>query len=231
MRGWRWCLLVLLLFGMPTWATFQAAEQLHLDGRSIDLLMFPLDPWLEAHPKALPHSDIYSTGNSRGYVGRWEVRNHQLLLTGLTVYGAGEPRKMKGTAISLDGSPVETESEFRLFEKREILPQLFAGKSEVPATWFTGTLVAALESEGYIHYGPTPRRYVVLWVEQGQIGRRVELDEAQFEAFLRDRFKRYKRTPAYAQHLREAQAYADSEVPAEEHVYWDAREEFLAREF
>lgn len=229
----RWCLLALCLVALPSWATFQQAEQLLLDGKQIDLLMFPLAPWLEAHPNALPYPNLTSTANWRRYRGYWEVRGGKLWLVRLTQDVAGPARKVKMTGLvqGSDGQfKLATEpSEFELSwpEEDDIAAELFEQEPPTQAAWFTGTLVAVLdESAGYIHYGPDPRRYVVLWVEHGEVGRRVELDEDQFKAFLCDRFAAYKQSPAYAERLRAAKFYAQGD--AEMAVFWSAREDYLA---
>lgn len=230
----RWGLLAMLLVALPGWATFQRAEQLMVDGRPVDLLMFPLSPWLADHPDALPDDGVTSTGNWRGYVGHWEISDGQLWLAKITVTALGPDAKVKGAAVAVrpdgtlePGDPSET-VEIPTFVDRDILQQLFPGSRRVVAHWFTGTLVAALESEGYIHYGTEPRRYIVIWVDRGVVGRRMELDEGQFEALLRDRFASYKRTPAYLDDLAEAREYSDD---PEESVFWNAREDYLATDF
>jgi hypothetical protein len=227
------CLLALLLVTAPAWATFQQAEQLQLDGKHIDLLMFPLAPWLDAHPDALPNPGMISTGNWRRYRGYWEIRDGKLWLVRLTQDVAGPPRKVVMTGLEQmpDGTfaTAKQPSEWELSwpEEDDIADDLFDQEPPVLATWFSGTLVAVLdESAGVIHYGPDPRRYVVLWVDRGQVGRRVELGEDQFRDFLCDRFAAYRRTPAYARDV--AEAPKGNSADLERSLFWLRREDYLA---
>lgn len=230
-----WALLTLLLVAAPSWATFQQREQLVLDGKEIELLVHPLTPWLDAHPHVLPESSITSTNNWRGYLGYWEVRDGRLWLTKVTQMVPGQPGTAKTiTFVKTPGGWVES-SEVRsadnagIPQSRDILSILFGNPKPVPATWFTGTLVAVLDDETCLkRYGSDESCFMVLWVDKGEVGRRVELDLEQLDQFRCDRFAAYKQTPAYAEHLRELSESAGDE--AERWVYDFDTPDYLALE-
>ncbi|MFT3807091.1 hypothetical protein [Arenimonas sp.] len=200
----------MLLVAMPGWATFQHAEQLVVDGKTFDLLMFPLDPWIRSHPDAIPDYGITSTNNWRGYRGYWRIADGRLWLTKLTVQAPGPITKVKGGSIDLgpDGSfaPGDPNEEIELptFVDRDVLPQLFQGSNRVFADWFTGTLVTmADEVDGVINYDGKDHRYLVIWVTRGQVDKQMEIDQRQFEEFKQGKFAAYKRTALYAQRVAE----------------------------
>jgi hypothetical protein len=231
----RWSVLTLCLVALPSWATFQQREQLMLDGKEVELLVLPLTPWLDAHPRALPESSITSTNSWRGYLGYWEVRDGRLWLTKVTQKVPGQPGTAKTITFVktpggwVESSEVKSADDAGIPQNRDILSVLFGNPKPVVATWFSGTLVAVLDDATCLErYGSGEPCFLVLWVDKGEVGRRVELDLAQLGQFRCDRFAAYKQTPAYAERLREVSDSAGKD--AERWVYDFASPYYLALE-
>jgi hypothetical protein len=107
---------------------------------------------------------------------------------------------------------------------------LFEGKSEVPASWYSGTLVIPRgEVVNYVHmgYASTHERYTVLQVTRGRIDSRRELSAAEYEVLRKERFAKFKLTPEYAR-LMEELSPGSSVIEAEEFLYEYAVEEYIS---
>ena len=65
-------------------ATFQEHERIEVSGIDRDLRNIPLDTWLKSKGFELPRG-IWSTGNSRGYVAHWALRDGRLYLDRIVV--------------------------------------------------------------------------------------------------------------------------------------------------
>jgi hypothetical protein len=167
-------------------ATAQAPDQITIDGRTERLHTNPLSGYLEANPKALPEPTFISSGNWRGYVATWEVRESSLILKKIEIEesaGIDDERKT-----------------------RDVLPTVFPGKSEVIATWYSGVLVIPKgDRTHYVHlsYGSTYERYTILVVKDGKIARRQDLQQEGFERYRERSFAEYKKTPEYLAELKD----------------------------
>lgn len=176
-------------------ATAQEPDVLLLDGKREALHTNPLAAWLEAHPQALPRSEVMSTANWRGYVATWEVAGDRLLLRKVEVATIGPD--------DADGDPT--------FVATDVAPRMFAQSDEIVATWYSGALVIPRgELVNYVHmgYGSDYERYVVLSIRAGRVVDRRELTHAQFRDFRQARYAAWKQTPQYAAALAELRAGA-----------------------
>jgi hypothetical protein len=166
-------------------ATAQAPDQIVIDGRTERLHTNPLSSYLEENPKALPEPTFISSGNWRGYVATWEVRESSLILKKIEIEDSVAP-----------------DEEVNI---RDVLPTVFLGKSEVLATWYSGALVIPKgERVHYVHlsYGSTYERYTILVVKDGKIAQRQDLQQEEFERYRERSFAEYKKTPEYLAELR-----------------------------
>jgi hypothetical protein len=175
-------LVTLLLAAMPVLAhaTAQAPDQIIIDGRTERLHTSPLSSYLEANPKALPEPTFISSGNWRGYIATWEVRESDLILKKIEIEDSVEPDEER--------------------KIRDVLPTVFPGKSAVLATWYSGVLVIPKGDQvHYVHlsYGSTYERYTILVVKDGKITRRQDLQQEEFERYRERSFAEYKKTPEY----------------------------------
>ncbi|MEM7171855.1 MAG: hypothetical protein AAF530_16915 [Pseudomonadota bacterium] len=91
----------------------QLPEIIHIDGVLHTLYTTPLLPWLRQQDTPLVF-DRKTPKCERGYVGRWEIREEMLWLTGVFGWQDGEY-----TGLS----------------------ELFGVKDEIAADWFSGPLV------------------------------------------------------------------------------------------
>ena len=116
----------------------QLPEIIYIDGVLHTLYTTPLLPWL----RKLDSSSVFDrTPNcERGYIGRWKIEDDTLWLTGLYAWRNG-----KYTGLS----------------------DLFCGRSEVAADWFSGPLVVEPASSE-IPDGAYPE-VKTLFVEAGRI--------------------------------------------------------------
>ena len=117
----------------------QLPEIIHIDGVLHTLYTTPLSPWL----RKLDSSSVFDQRTptcERGYIGRWEIRDDTLWLTGLYAWRNG-----KHTGLS----------------------DLFGDLNEVAADWFSGPLVVEPASSA-IADGAYPKAST-LFVEAGRI--------------------------------------------------------------
>ena len=163
-------------------ATAQIPDTLVVDGTEYSLQANPLGPWLREHPNALPESKLVSTANWRGYLAKWTLRDGKLLLVDVTV------------SESID-------------ETRSVMKELFPGGGPVEATWFTGHLIVPTgEMVNYVHmgYASTYSSYLVATIVNGRVQAKRNFTQQQFEAFRREQWARYRKTPEYAAQREEA---------------------------
>jgi hypothetical protein len=132
--------------------TAQVSEALRYEGQDSCMLSLPLEDYFSMsghHPKFR----FTHTGNWRGYVGSWEIRNGRLYLI-----------ELRGTLE--DGTEVTLDTLFPGFGKR------------VFAHWFSGTLRVAQGDVVHYEHSGFARRYAIelfLQLEQGVVvGQREE---------------------------------------------------------
>lgn len=117
----------------------QLPEIILIEGVLHTLYTTPLLPWLRDHD-APPDFDPRTPACERGYIGRWKIAQESLWLTGLYAWRNGEAAGV---------------------------PELFDGRREVRADWFTGPLVVEPASSE-IGDGALPKLRTLL-VEDGRV--------------------------------------------------------------
>lgn len=148
--------------------TAQASEIIVLDEKMYALLTTPLEPFFEKLPWR-PEFESWSTGNYRGYVGRWEIFGAKLYLTGLVGTNWVIPAHLTNQ-LAIDADPYEPQfSGTKTLRLGDLFP---AEGPAVPATWFTGLLtVATGPLFVYVHAGFASlyERYRVINVVNGRV--------------------------------------------------------------
>ena len=151
-------LLTISIFSAATvgvFATAQAPDFLFVDGGVYPLYSNPLEERYDKgqRPDFQAYPDGDSTGNWRGYIAYWQLRDDRLYLIGIDTYLGG---------------------------KKVFLPQLFPDgviDGRVAADWFSGELRLPDGKElQYVHmgYGSTYERDIIYTVRAGKVvGRRV----------------------------------------------------------
>jgi len=179
-----------LSLSLLVFATAQEGDVLLLDGKEYVIHTNPLEPFLAKNPGKLPKSNvIISTSNWRGYFATWEVKNDQLLLKDIRILVAKEGGLRSGT------------------ERRSVLSQVFPGRSDIFADWFTGNIIipdGKLVEYVHMGYASTYDSYIILSVEGGVLARRWKANKAAFEEFRDSQFAAFKKTAEYQSALAEA---------------------------
>jgi hypothetical protein len=102
--------------------------------------------------------------------------------------------------------------------QRDVRDQLFPGRSEVVADWYTGTMIIPKgKIVDYVHmgYGSTYERYTVIWIRHGDVTRQLDLRANQFMALRKQRFKAYQQTPEYQKQFTESLQQREGGTAAE----------------
>jgi hypothetical protein len=206
-----------LLMPATSHATAQAPDYLDLEGEEVALFTNPLDGYLAEHPDALPKSNVMSSGNWRGYVAYFIVKDDQLVLDRIMMEGV-EPQRADQTSgdVAVD-----------------VLDRVFPGQQEAAAVWYSGTLVIPRGKRvSYVHmgYGSTFERYTLLKVHDGRIAERKDLSLDEFRVYRKERFDAFKKTPVFARLLAEAMSGDSpmSQEDAEEFIMAFEAERFLS---
>lgn len=216
-------LLTTLLTAGPALATAQQGDVLIVNGKEEALYTNPLADWLALHPGALPKSDVTSTANWRGYVATWELADGKLWLRRVDVTFRQGTIKTTVTGIEQDkqGRFVSGKTEVKDlpdYVRRDVRDQLFPGRSEVVADWYTGTMIIPKgKILDYVHmgYGSTYERYTVIWIRHGDVTRQLDLRADQFMALRKQRFKAYQQTPEYQKQFAESLQQREGGTAAE----------------
>ena len=194
-------------------ATAQEPDLLVIDGKTVALETNPLSSLIKSGTIKLPEPDEQWSSNWRGYVAKWELREDRLILKELTVL-----LLPPGAKPEADAAPTN------------VLQTVFDGKDEVPANWYTGTLVLPRgDIINYVHmgYGSTYERYTVLRINSGQLVSHEDLSADQFMTLRKQRFAEYQRTPEYAARLKEARSDFSAQE-AENFLFEYSVEEYMA---
>ncbi len=134
--------LVAVLSATTVWGTEQIADCIIFEGKKSELITSweypsPLEIYCRAKGIGCSFgSDVDSTGNYRGHVATWELRDTVLYLKGVTI----ERRKNRPTEVKSAG---EIAAAFETVEEVVPLSKVFPSmkvdaEKGVPAVWFTG---------------------------------------------------------------------------------------------
>jgi hypothetical protein len=196
-------------------ATAQAGDILLLNGKKVSIHTNPLEPFLEQNPRARPKSNVMSTGNWRGYVATWQVKDDRFMLTDIEI-------------VEIDASKRDhNESLISYVKRRSVMSTVFPDRMEVFADWFTGhVIIPEGKLVNYVHmgYASTYEKYIILRVEKGIVTRRWTVDSAGFVRFRNTQFDEFKRTEEYRRALSEIDG-----TPGEKRGVWseEQKEQFL----
>ncbi len=124
----------------------QLPEIIYIDGVLYTLYTTPLKPWLQGLDQPLEF-DQRAPNCERGYIGRWKIDGDALWLTGIYAWRDG----------AYTG-----------------LADLFDGREEVPADWFSGPLVVEPASSEIADGAPL--KVSTLLVENGRVVRTRDAD-------------------------------------------------------
>ncbi|MGQ4660967.1 hypothetical protein [Lysobacter sp. F6437] len=219
-------LLVIFAVSQLADATAQMPDKLLLDGEEVPLHTNPLQSYLYAHRDEVPKFRPMTTANWRGYVATFAIRDGYLIVDKVEVR-----MQEDGAKRGMDAE----RKEYRLEPPMEdIVTQVFNGRDDVPATWYTGALVIPRgEVIDYVHmgYGSTSERYTLLRVREGRVIERLDMGADDFTAYRRKRFDAFKATPAYAVMLADVTSgeYPMEPADAEEFLYQYKAEYYLSR--
>jgi hypothetical protein len=160
--------------------TAQSPERIILDGRPRELFADPLYKLCEEHQLGLHTPYSFSTGNYRGYVGTWEIRDRRLYLT----------------YLGWDGMDRETGYYERPISdevRRDLLRAASASDFPIHAHWFSGKLRIPIGRRLiYSHHGWSSwyERERVIHVRAGEVVRDREVDTRAILEWWRRRNKR-----------------------------------------
>lgn len=173
----RFCIAGLLLAQVSVFATAQSADWLIYEGRFFRIADDPLDtfpwpndkrPWFEIAP------GVQSTGNYRGYLAIWEIRDGRLFLAGLDAW-MEKPDDEKHKFDEKDEktwtwSPDDDKERVNL--KRAFASRFKEGR--IFADWFTGVVrIPDGKMLKYVHFdhASTFERDILLHFEAGMLRR------------------------------------------------------------
>ena len=174
-------LLSVLLMSVLAFATGQEGDIVLLDGKKYFSATYPMIEFIEESLDRLPKSRVYasSSGNRRGYVATWEIKQGLLVLMDVMAF-----------------HPVWFGFQT---EYGSVMSTLFPSRKQVPADIFTGYVV--LPHGGLVRGGKMFENYMILRIERGLVTRTVSLDTANFERFTQAQFASYKKTVEYERAL------------------------------
>src|SRR5437868_7983775 len=174
-------LLSVMLVPILAFATDQEGDILLLDGKKYFTSTFPMMEFIVESLDKLPKSRVYvsSSGNRRGYVATWEIKQGRLVLTEVMAF-----------------HPVWFGFQT---EYGSVMSKLFPAQKEVPADSFTGYVV--LPHGHLVRGGRMLEKYIVLRVERGVVTRMLPLNTAGFEGLCQAQFASYKKTVEYERAL------------------------------
>lgn len=183
---------VLLLPGIAC-ATAQAPDTIHIDGEEHALNTNPLRAHLESIKWEPPENAVLSSGNWRGYIASWKVKNEQLLLKDVTI-------------LVEEGNRGE-------YAKKSIITELFpSSPSGVLASWYSGALIVPQgKIINYVHmgYASTYESYEVLRVEAGRVIEHLKLSSDEFGQYSDRKFEEFSATEEFKESLDELRKNMD----------------------
>ena len=171
--------LTLILFTLNINATAQQPDQIKIDGKKYKLNTNPLEEILKERPiKTKP--DFISTGNWRGYIAYFEVKENKLLLRDVTI--------SKSSSIFNDG---------RYSVIKEIFPEK---QNNIIAEWYNGALIVPYgEMVYYEHmgYGSLYENYYIIKVKKGIVYEKLKMNNIEFSKYKKEKFEIFKKSEQY----------------------------------
>ncbi len=196
-------------------ATEQMGDTLFLNGKKYFTYTYPLQAFLLENLEKLPKSsgEFFSdSGNRRGYLATWEIKEGHLVLTDIATLHA----------VRRPGLDIKYGS---------VMSKIFPGQKEVQADSFTGYVIllnGKHVDEVYAADTFLYEQYVILRVEQGVVTRNLAIDTAGFIKFREAQFAAYKKTEDYrlSQAKNAARGTSAEEDERFQHAFYSA--EYMA---
>jgi uncharacterized Ntn-hydrolase superfamily protein len=138
----------LVLVPRESFATIQEMDAIRYQGKETFITDFPLEVYLRRNAKRQLEFDVINTGNRKGYIACWEIREQTLYLVEFRA--------------EIDGKPIRIE---------QVFPDT---KLPVPATWYTGRL-HVITGQALTHGFAQSAKYSaldVLTIKEGVVVRR-----------------------------------------------------------
>jgi len=201
-----------LLSSAFVFATEQMGDTLFLNGKKYFTYTYPLQAFLLENLEKLPQSsdEFFSdSGNRRGYLATWEIKEGHLVLTDIaTLHAVRRP----GLLDIKYGS---------------VMSKIFPGQKEVQADAFTGYLILLNGKHVDDIYAADTflyEQYVILRVEQGVATSNLAIDTAGFIKFREAQFAAYKKTEDYrlSQAKNAARGISAEEDERIQHAFYSA---------
>ena len=163
--------IVLIFLNTNISATAQAPDEILIEGKEYSLNTNPLTRYIKSIEWEVPDRALGSSGNWRGHIAHWEIKNSQLILTDITILVSTTDEKKR--------------------KRVSILKELFPN-GETLASWYSGALIIPDgEMREYVHmgYGSTYEKYQIIAIKKGGV---VSHKKLTYEEFLEYRDKKFK---------------------------------------
>jgi hypothetical protein len=176
-------LLALLIQATFISATGQEPDILIMAGQKFKLFSNPLEAYFAEFPEKRPKSSVHNTGNWRGYVAYWEIKNNKLILTDITI----------------DISTYDDKGQHR-FSDKSVLRNVFPGNDGIVADWYRGNLIiplGAIRERVLMGYGSLYEKYTILKIINGKLALVKNMNTDGFIKFRKDQYAAFKKTAEY----------------------------------
>jgi hypothetical protein len=170
-----------ILLSANVFATAQAPDYLMYEGEKHRLHVNPLEELFLENEELRPKTEIISSGNWRGYVATFSIKEESLFVNDITIRKP-DPDKEYG------------------YLRESAIHEVFPNESDRKMGWFSGLLVVPLgERTGYVHlsYASQYERYLLIRIENGLVKESAEMNHEEYVDFKVRQFEQYRTTPEY----------------------------------
>ncbi|WP_444909431.1 hypothetical protein [Microbulbifer sp. TRSA005] len=176
-------LLSSVLLPISVFATAQAPDYLIYKEERHRLHVNPLEELFLMKKELRPKGGVMSTGNWRGYVATFEIKQGFLTVSDITIEKRDPDKDKEHNYL--------TES---------VLKKVFPNQSARKMDWFSGLLVVPLgKRTGYVHlsYASRYENYLVIRIKSGRIVESAQMNSDEYLDFKTRQFKVFKSTSEY----------------------------------
>jgi len=179
-------LLFSLIVAQGVFATAQAPDYLEYKGKTYSLNSNPLEPLFKKNPELKTKlSDqnervVISSGNWRGYVATFKIKNKRLLVKDITIEDHNDS--------------------FDEYKEISVINKVLPNKNQRNASWFTGNLIIPIGKQTeYVHlsYASKYESYLMLQVKDGVLIDKAEFNSQEFQDYKKRQFEAYQETQKY----------------------------------
>jgi hypothetical protein len=174
------CILPLFL-AAKVFATAQAPDYLIYQGEKYRLHVNPLEELFLKKEKLRPNTEIITSGNWRGYIATFEIKEGTLFISEITI-SKPDPTKQHS------------------YVSESVLQKTFPKQADRKMSWFSGLLVVPLgKRTGYVHlsYASQYGGYLLIRVNNGQVQESCEMTFEEYMEYKTRQFEVFKNTPEY----------------------------------